>query len=115
VYESGISTLINTDKLHDTFYKHLRVKILNTSTDEIKLSYQLNFITQSASKPFLLESILNYSNAKSKTITTCQTCLSSTIKLITQDDVQTIYDEPRHNKSVDFSNINKNVKDVKKI
>ena len=45
IFDSGVTSLINTDKLHDTYYKHYRMNLVN-SKEQVKLSFQLNFVTE---------------------------------------------------------------------
>lgn len=45
-YQSGIHRLINTEALHDTYYKHLKYK-LSKQGAKMQLIVQINYVVQS--------------------------------------------------------------------
>lgn len=89
VYESGILSLLNTDLLHDTHYKHYKMELKNEET-HIDLRFEVSFVTQAAQEPFNLGKILGI---KSKNLTRCLACTSSQIKMLQTDGFfNTLYD-----------------------
>ena len=45
-YQSGIHRLINTEALHDTYYKHLKYKLTKQGA-KMQLTVQINYVVQS--------------------------------------------------------------------
>lgn len=56
-FETGLHTLINTDVLHDTHYKHLVMSMLQ-SGDKIQLRINVNYVTEADSSSLHLIKML---------------------------------------------------------
>ena len=89
VYDSGIFSLLNTDKLHDTHYKHFKMELKNEE-NYIDLRFEISFVTQSSQEPFKISKVLG---VKNKNFTKCLACTSSQIKMLQTDgSFNTLYD-----------------------
>lgn len=81
--------LINTEAVHDTYYKHLQYKLTRDSKDKMSLKVGLNYVVQAG---YAQASVHRALKLTSSEIVDCVICKSSKILLAGKEGWQTVYE-----------------------
>jgi hypothetical protein len=87
-FESGLHRLINTEDIHDTYYKHLHYKLSNQD-GRIVLQAQINYVTQSGYSGASVQRALKLDKDQ---LFDCVMCKESRVLLSSKQGWQTVYD-----------------------
>lgn len=81
LFDTGLTSLVQKDALHDTYYKQLRYSLNELPiTNQLKLTAQIAYVTQSSVGP------------DASNLITCAICSTSQILVATTSGFQKIYE-----------------------
>jgi len=93
LFQSGISTLVNNQALHDTHYKHYEMRFKN-SENSIDLTFSLSYVVNQPLEALANTASLNLRKvllSPAKSVVKCRFCKESVIKLHLLDQVMLVY------------------------